>query len=270
MSELDQRFHTLRKIVGTASRDLERHRRADRNADIRHKPDGSLVSAADFAAEQVIVESIRSLFPDDSIIAEESGRYEGCSGWHWIVDPLDGTANYIAGTGEYAVAAALVGQGGEQAAVIDLPASGITIMAVPDGGLAVTGATVCEPGTGTLMCGVGFASAGELRLEQIDALRSYLGLEVEIREIGSASASMCRVALGQFDAYCEVGLPAWDVVPGLCVARAAGATVITPRDVAATLLPGARSTVLVARPRAAAAIGAWWSAHETEVAAWRA
>ena len=255
-SELRQRFALLRETVVAVGEGLEAARRGQ--VAVRRKDDQTWVSRADEDAERALREMIARNFPGDRVIGEEGGVAGAASAaFTWVVDPLDGTSNYLAGTAEYAVAAAILGPGGRNAAVVHLPATGAQVSCVAGGPLDQTG-FVRPPSTARsrLLLGVGFAGSAEVRARQLAELHGWLTLPAEVREVGSASVSLARVAAGQYDGYCELGLPVWDVLPGVLLAAAAGCHVLAPAGFGA--LPRHESShVLVVASRAMSVVDDW-------------
>jgi myo-inositol-1(or 4)-monophosphatase len=185
-----------------------------------------MVSDADHASEALIVERIRSARPHDAFLGEEGGPAEGSSGVRWLIDPLDGTTNYLYGIPSWCVSIAgeLRGETGV-AAVYDavhdeLFAAAVGQRATRNGApIAVSGNTDLA----TALVGTGFDYAAERRAEQGRTVARVLPRVRDIRRPGAASLDLCWVACGRLDAYYERGLGGWwDMAAGALIAQQAG------------------------------------------------
>lgn len=192
-----------------------------------YKADGGLVTDADVAADEACRETLVAFDPGYAILSEESGRTEGDPDRLWIVDPLDGTTNFVRGLVDYAVALALAVAGEPVLSVIHFPASGSTFTAIKGGGAFRDGIRlrIAPDPTGRPLVGTGFGTSGVVREHQVSIADRLLRAGFEIREPGSASTGLCRVAAGQYDGYLEFGIGTWDVVPGALLVREAGGVV---------------------------------------------
>jgi myo-inositol-1(or 4)-monophosphatase len=193
-----------------------------------------LVTEVDRASERLIVAHLRAARPDDAIVGEEGAAVDGSSGVCWIVDPLDGTTNFVYRHPGFAVSigAELVGAPGGAgvplaAAVVD-PVTGDVFSASAGGGATRNGVPVrCSAADdlGQALVGTGFAYAAERRARQGAVLATVLPRVRDIRRVGSAALDLCGVACGRLDAYYERGLGHWDFAAGVLIAAEAGAAV---------------------------------------------
>jgi myo-inositol-1(or 4)-monophosphatase len=213
-----------------------------------------MVTAADREAQRFIAAQIEARFPADAIVAEESLRRGGSSGRVWIVDPLDGTTNFVHGHPMFCVSLALAegftdgpvpeesacdGQtsgyfpAGKlprlRAAAICAPILGETYWAERGGGSWLNGSRLTASGEGDLgrmLVATGFAyRRNELKNSNLENF-SRVALEVQgIRRGGSAALDLCYVAAGRFDAFWELYLKPWDVAAGMLLVREAGGEV---------------------------------------------
>ncbi len=198
------------------------------------KEDGSPVTAADAAAEAVILDGLDRHFPGEPVVAEE--RFTGDPVWFgdspafWLVDPLDGTREYIARNGEFTVNIARIEAGRPCFGVVHAPALGLTWWTDPLSGAALMHApggptrtiVARTPGEGPLIV---TASRSHGSAAQLDALLARLG-PVERRRVGS-SLKFCRLAEGTVDLYPRFGpTMEWDTAAGDAVLRAAGGVII--------------------------------------------
>lgn len=184
-----------------------------------------MVTEVDRASEALIVARILAARPDDAILGEEGAAREGSSGVRWVIDPLDGTTNYLYGFPPYAVSIA--------AEVSDAPLAGVVYDAVHDelysavrGRGAVCNGRVMEvsdtPTLASALTGTGFGYDPQRRLRQVHLLESVIGHVRDIRRAGSAALDLCSVARGRLDAYFEWGLQPWDMAAGRLIAEEAG------------------------------------------------
>jgi myo-inositol-1(or 4)-monophosphatase len=187
-----------------------------------------VVTAMDRASEQLIIEGVHAARPDDAIVAEEGGGGTGTSGVRWIIDPLDGTVNYLYGIPQYAVSIAAEVDGSVQAAVVHDPAKSQTFVATLGGGSFCNGEKLGCSASAALdqaLIGTGFGYRQERRAAQARVVVEMLPRVRDIRRMGAAALDLCAVAAGQLDGFYERGLAAWDLAAGRLVATEAGAVV---------------------------------------------
>ncbi|MFN8039241.1 MAG: inositol monophosphatase family protein [Acidimicrobiales bacterium] len=187
-----------------------------------------MVTDMDRAAERIITEGLLDARPDDGILGEEGTDRAGRSGVRWIVDPLDGTTNYLYGHAGFAVSIAAE-QGGRvvAGAVVD-PMHGDAFRAVLGGGATRNGdpvrcSEVADPAVA--LVATGFSYEPERRARQAAVLTQVLPRIRDIRRVGAAAVDLCSVACGRVDAFWEKGLAPWDHAAGALIAAEAGARV---------------------------------------------
>ncbi len=187
-----------------------------------------LVSDADRDAEALVLGTIREARPDDGLLGEEGGGVAGTSGITWVVDPLDGTTNYLWGLPQWCVSIAAVDAEGGLVGVVHDPSRGETFRAVRNGG-AFLGERRLEvhPGRplGEALVGTGFSYRADERARQAERLRGVLPSVRDVRRLGAAALDLAWVAAGRLDGYFETGLNPWDRAAGELVAREAGARI---------------------------------------------
>jgi myo-inositol-1(or 4)-monophosphatase len=198
-----------------------------------------IVTAVDRDTETLIRSLILDARPDDGIVGEEDVTHIGTSGVDWVVDPIDGTVNFLYGIPAWAVSIAVVegASGGvvggtTLAGVVVNPVTGELFEASAGGGARLAGRELVVNPTVALesaLVGTGFGYAAERRREQAAVLLELLPKVRDIRRIGSAALDLCAVAAGRLDAFYERGLNAWDHAAGALVAREAGARIGGPR-----------------------------------------
>lgn len=194
-----------------------------------------VVTAADWDTEALIRSLILDARPDDGIVGEEDATHIGTSGIDWVVDPIDGTVNFLYGIPAWAVSIAVVegAAGGDVggttlAGVVVNPVTGELFEASAGGGARLAArelAVNTDVPLASALIGTGFSYAAERRHEQAAVLLELITKVRDIRRIGSASLDLCAVAAGRLDAYYERGLNAWDHSAGALIAREAGARI---------------------------------------------
>jgi len=178
------------------------------------------VSDADREAERTIRELLTAERPDDGLIGEEGSRVEAApSGRHWIVDPLDGTVNFLYGLRTWAVSIALEDEEGLAAGVVFDPVDGECFSAVRGSGARLNGDAIKVNGCTALdraMVATGFSYVAEERAKQAQLLLELLPRIRDLRRAGAAALDLAYVAAGRVDAYYERGLKRWDEAAACC------------------------------------------------------
>lgn len=197
-----------------------------------------VVTAMDLASEELLRRRLAELRPHDGILGEEQGYVLGTSGVTWVVDPIDGTVNYLYGLPAYAVSvAAVVGPPGDDgrppnpatwtvvAACVHAPTDGRTFRAGRGFGATLDGRTLRAedpPPLAGCLVGTGFGYLATRRRAQARVLAELLPRVRDIRRIGSAALDICNLAAGHLDLYYERGLAPWDLAAASLVAEEAG------------------------------------------------
>lgn len=187
-----------------------------------------VVTEMDLASEKLVLELITTRRPEDGYLGEEGAERPGTSGVRWVVDPLDGTVNYLYGLPSWAVSVAAELDGRAVVGVVYAPARGELFHAVLGRGARLDDRPLAArpaPPWGQALIGTGFAYVREVRVRQAEVV---LGLMPEVRDIrrgGAAAVDLCDVAAGRLDGYYERGLAPWDRAAGCLVAAEAGALV---------------------------------------------
>jgi myo-inositol-1(or 4)-monophosphatase len=187
-----------------------------------------VVTASDTAAERLVRQRIEAARPGDALLGEEGGSTGGHGRVRWVVDPIDGTVNYLYGIPAYAVSIAAEVDGSVVAGVVRNPVSGETWTALAGEGAWLDDRPVRVGSTtdpGQALVGTGFAYDERTRANQALQVARLLPKVRDIRRIGAASLDLCAVATGRLDAFVEQGLKPWDLAAGGLVAREAGARV---------------------------------------------
>ncbi|MFE0652418.1 inositol monophosphatase family protein [Streptomyces sp. NPDC059534] len=185
-----------------------------------------VVTEMDIAAEKLITGFLAEHRPQDGVLGEEGASSPGTSGIRWVIDPLDGTVNYLYGLPTWAVSIAAERDGEAVVGVVEAPMRGETYRAVLGGGAHVGDRRLAvrpSPPLDQTLLGTGFGYVQARRAHQADVARRVIPLVRDIRRGGSAAIDLCDVAAGRLDAYYERGLNPWDLAAGALIAREAGA-----------------------------------------------
>jgi len=253
----------LAERVATEAGDLLLAGVDDLRVDVTTKTSGTdMVSEMDRASETHIVKGILAARPDDAILGEETGVREGTSGVRWVIDPLDGTTNYLYRHPTWAVSVGVEVDGVAQVGVVVAPGHHEVFTAVRGEGAKLNGDPIAvteETNLASALVGTGFGYGANRRGRQAQVLPELLPLVRDIRRNGVASLDLCWVACGRLDGYFEAGGQPWDVAAGLLIATEAGAVVsgldggpVTPDSVVAAT-PGVAPALFELLIRAGAA-----------------
>ena len=190
-----------------------------------------VVTEADRDSETLIRSRLRAARPDDAVLGEEAGDTLGSSGLTWVVDPIDGSVNYLYGWPEFSVSIAAEVDGEVVAGVVHNPSSGETWTASVGGGAHLDGVPIhvtTQDRLDVALIATGFGYAASRRAAQADTLRRVIVEVRDIRRGGSASLDLCSVAAGRCDGFYVRGLNPWVRAAGALIAREAGARVGGP------------------------------------------
>ena len=193
-----------------------------------------VVTAADKAVERLLLDALAVGRPDDGVLGEEGASRPSRSGATWVIDPIDGTVNYLYGIPQWAVSIGVEVDGAAQVGVVFDPTKGELWQGVRGGGSVLDGtvlrcADVRDLGQ-ALVC-TGFGYDRRRRAAQARLLPTLLPTVRDIRRLGAGALDLCAVAAGRADAYFEQGLSPWDLSAGALIAREAGALVTGLRGV---------------------------------------
>lgn len=185
-----------------------------------------VVTEMDLASEKLITGYIGEHRPDDGFLGEEGESFEGTSGVRWVVDPLDGTVNYLYGLPGWAVSVAAEFEGETVVGVVEAPPRRETFRAALGHGAFCNDQPLhCRPAPplDQALVGTGFNYVAARRAAQADLVRQLIPRVRDIRRSGSAAVDLCDVGAGRLDAFYERGLHPWDLAAGDLIAREAGA-----------------------------------------------
>jgi myo-inositol-1(or 4)-monophosphatase len=222
-----------RSVADEAGRMLLRDRPHDLGVAATKSSPTDVVTEMDTAAEKLIVERILAARPGDAFLGEEGGQRGGESGVRWIVDPIDGTVNYLYDLPAWSVSVAAEVDGEVVAGVVVVPALRETYEATRGGGAfrtrdggapePITRRRV--PALREALVGTGFEYLAARRAVQGRVVAELLPRIRDIRRGGSAALDLCQVATGRLDGYFERGVHAWDIAAGGLVVTEAGGRV---------------------------------------------
>lgn len=196
--------------------------------------DSDVVTAADKASEELILDSIRRNFPDHGLISEESGSDNSDREWRWVIDPLDGTTNFSQGLPVFCVSIAIEHKGEAVVGVVYAPYLGELFHAVRGFGAFLNGQRIhCSKkvrfSEAVVATGMPYDKMvnSDNNLKEIAAIAPLVR---GIRRCGSAAIDLSYVGAGIFDAYWELNLNRWDVAAGCLIAAEAGAKIYNIRE----------------------------------------
>ena len=225
-------MHPMLNIAVSAARSASKIilRHVDRldRLNVDSKSRNNFVTEVDHMAEQAIIDTLLKAYPDHAILAEESG-VQGESEYQWIIDPLDGTTNFLHGFPQFSVSIALLHRGKLEQAVVMNPLSQEIFTAsrgkgafLNDRRIRVTGMRGLE---GSLL-GTGFPYHDYTHLDSyLEMFRALLPRTAGIRRAGSAALDLAFVAAGRLDGFWEIGLNPWDIAAGALLVQEAGGLV---------------------------------------------
>jgi len=214
---------------------LERVRHgAERQVTSKSTPT-DLVSEADLASERAIRELLARRRPDDGFVGEEGDHAEGTSGLSWVVDPLDGTVNFLFGIPQWCVSVAVRDRDGTIAGAVYDPnrdelfgatRGGPATLVGPAGEVELSGSAREDVELATAMLATGFAYDADVRAAQARVLARVIPRVRDVRRFGSAALDLTWTAAGRYDAYFERTVKQWDIAAGALICERAGLRVL--------------------------------------------
>jgi len=219
----------LREIILAVGEVTLEFRKGLGDIEVTHKSRKDIVTEADVAVENYLVERINERYPDHAILGEESGSHAGKSGWRWIIDPIDGTVSFVRGQAFYTISICVEKDGEYVLGAIYAPVLDELFMAEKDGGATLNGQPISvskEDDLGLCLMATGFACLRyDNERNNIHYFNKVIPQIADIRRCGSAALDMCYVACGRVDGYWELELNIYDLAAGELIAKEAGATV---------------------------------------------
>ena len=192
---------------------------------IEQKGRNDFASEVDRMAEQEIIKLIRNSFPDHAILAEESGEHSG-NDYVWVIDPLDGTTNFLHGFPQYAVSIALKHKNKLELGVIYDPGRDELFTAERGGGAMLNNRRIRVSKQNSMrgaLIGTGFPFKSMENIEPyLNMFKAVSADTAGIRRAGAAALDVAYVACGRLDAYWEIGVKEWDIAAGILMVQEAG------------------------------------------------
>ena len=193
------------------------------------KQNNDFVSNVDQMAEQAIISTILTAYPDHGILAEESGLQAESSEYQWIIDPLDGTTNYLHGFPQFAVSIALKHKDRIQVGVIYDPVSQELFTSIRGEGATLNDKKIrvtSHKGLKNALLGTGFPYYDQSYLDTyLETMKALMQQTAGLRRPGSAALDLAWLAAGRIDGFWEFNLKAWDIAAGALIVREAGGIV---------------------------------------------
>ncbi|MCU7798938.1 MAG: inositol-1-monophosphatase [gamma proteobacterium symbiont of Lucinoma myriamae] len=199
------------------------------NLKITTKAANDFVSDVDRQAEMVIIDIIKKAYPDHAIKAEENGELQGNSDFQWIIDPLDGTTNFLHGFPQFAVSIAFKQNGRLSQAVVFNPVNQELFTASRGEGAMLNDRRIRvskQKGLEGALLGTGFPFKDQQHLDTyMETFKALFPMTAGIRRPGSAALDLAYVAAGRMDGFWEIGLNDWDMAAGALLVKEAGGLV---------------------------------------------
>lgn len=197
--------------------------------EISEKSPNNFVSNADMATEAAAIAAIRKAYPDHRIISEESGESGNAdSEYRWVIDPIDGTTNFIKGLPHFAISLAVFKNGKLEAGLVYNPVSDEMFAAARGQGATLNDrkirASQALADNAIIATGIPFKTP-DLHSQTVNNLKNVLTAFPDIRRSGSAALDLCYVACGRVDGFYECDLAEWDIAAGALIAQESGAIV---------------------------------------------
>jgi len=226
-------MHPMLNIAVRAARNagdiIVRHSNRIDELTIASKERNDYVSEVDRQAEDEIIAIIRKAYPDHGILAEESGEHGSGDEYQWIIDPLDGTTNFLHGFPQFAVSIALQHKGRLEQAVIYDPMRQELFTATRGSGAFLDNRRIRvskQTGLQGALLATGFPYKDQTHLDSyLEMFKALITDSAGIRRPGSAALDLAYVAAGRFDGFWEIGLNPWDIAAGVLLVREAGGLV---------------------------------------------
>jgi myo-inositol-1(or 4)-monophosphatase len=197
--------------------------------EVRTKQQNDFVTRVDHAAEEAILEIVRKAYPDHAVLAEESGATAGTAEYEWVIDPLDGTTNFIHGFPQYCVSIAIRHRGALAHGVVYDPNRNELFTASKGRGAFLNDRRIrvskCTR-LGEALVGTGFPFKEGARIDLYSKqLKNIMQSTAGVRRAGAAALDLAYVACGRLDAFWELGLSPWDMAAGALLIQEAGGLV---------------------------------------------
>jgi myo-inositol-1(or 4)-monophosphatase len=197
--------------------------------EVRSKRQNDFVTRVDTAAEEAIIDVVKKAYPDHAILAEESGAADGAAEYQWIIDPLDGTTNFIHGFPQYCVSVGIRHRGALAHGVVYDPNRNELFTASKGRGAFLNDRRIRVSKClrlGDALVGTGFPFRELTRIDRYTGqLKNMMEKSAGVRRAGAAALDLAYVACGRLDAFWEMGLSPWDMAAGALLIQEAGGLV---------------------------------------------
>lgn len=227
--ELEKLLQGTIKIVEQTGAFIAQERKTFSEKDVLNKDTNDLVSYVDKQSEQRLMEALGKLLPGAGFIAEESSPQANAAGLNWIIDPLDGTTNFIHQVPSYAISVALAAENEILLGVVYNVAQQEMFYAHKEGKAFKNGREISVSKHSKMadcLVATGFPVKNFDRLEGFQGTTEYFMKNTRgLRRLGAAAVDLCYVACGKFDGFFEYNLNAWDVAAGALIVERAGGKV---------------------------------------------
>jgi myo-inositol-1(or 4)-monophosphatase len=223
--DLDELCRTAASLAREAGNMVRDGRTRGINHTSSKSSDTDMVTEFDRASERLIVHRLAQLRPEDAIVGEEGTDTDGRSGVRWLIDPIDGTTNFLYGLPGYNVSIAARTDEGTQVGAVYVPSTNELFTAIRGRGARLDGVAIACSTTTTLhhaLVATGFNYLPDRRVAQAARVAALIGKVRDIRRIGAAAYDLCSVAAGRVDVYFEQWLGPWDLAAGELIAAEAG------------------------------------------------
>lgn len=221
--QLEARFEEAKAIASKASLFLLSHE--DLRSEIDEKGENDYVTSADRECERMIISAIKARFPEDPVLGEESGR-SGHGSVRWIIDPIDGTVDFMASFPNYTVSIGFEDEDGLAFGVVSIPRQGEVFSAMRGCGAFLNGRRISTDEKTPLGESLAILVPPHRHHEHLkpylQRMERFYSVVSDMRSIGSAAASLCYVACGRVSMYYELGLHIYDLAAGAVILTEAG------------------------------------------------
>lgn len=246
---MTKQLHSAQLAIRRAGEELARRYNAHEFARSQFKKHHELVTVADKASEKIILSILRKDFPNDAFLTEESGWKKRKGEYAWIIDPLDGTSNFVMHNPLFGISIARVYHDEVVVGVMYFPMLKRMYWAEKGTGARRDGKRIAVSNLSAISPATHLFCHGQSKKNIANALKlytRYLHKNIRLRHLGSAAFELGLVAEGHADSYISSGIHAWDVAAGVCIAREAGAKISTMLGGTWTVYS---DTLLVANPK---------------------
>jgi len=224
---IKQIFHTANSAIEKVTEIIIQAHNLPKIAEFKGKTD--IVTETDKLSESIIIKEIQKFFPDHDIIAEESGCVNNNSDYKWIIDPLDGTTNFVHGYPSFGISIGVLYKNEIICGIVkELPANNTYSAVYGDGafcnGKPIHVSEVSQLEKSLLVTGFGYEH-GEKWSANMELFKHFTDITQGVRRLGAAAIDLCHVASGKVDGFWEFDLKPWDTAAGVLILKEAGGNI---------------------------------------------